>query len=266
MYYVMALLVYLLILFPILLSIRKPDIKDRDVFATTLVREHYKSVTKSDVKSRKKRVKVLPLYQRGLYWVWFWRNLSMVALPAIGLSISRYYLIDAWFVPDSAYFIDLNSPSLLVFGFGAFLVGIPIFVVLSTLSNRGIIREADRLYQMGSFQEYPAEFNALLAKITLVIGLPLVILGFNSYRYLTPDYIVSKSALSLSETITPYDDIDYIEHSFYVDGDDSYTFYYKNGESFTIFYNMEDNVAFFKAIADHQIEIKIVHVKPLFHW
>jgi len=262
-YYLISFLLYFLILFLIVITFRKPHEDENRKFKKVFIQEMMKGLSKSDVRSRKRRVKVLPLYQRILYWFWFTSVMVLMFLPAIVLSIARYYILEFFFVPDNAFYIDINTPSLLVFGVGVFLAGIALDVAYSYLTNRGIIRKADMLYQLGSFQDYPKKANVFISGVLLAVGLPLMILGFNSYRYFTHDEIVVKSALSINETSYLFSDVEYIKHSLYVDDTKSYTIVINNGKSLTLFEDITLNQEFMEAIADHHIEIKTVRVKPL---
>ena len=186
----------------------------------------------------------------------------MIVVPAIVLSVARYYLIDYFFVPENAFCIDLNTPALLVFGFGAFLTGIPVLVAYSYLTNRGIIRKADLLYQLGSFQEYPKRMNILISGVLMLIGLPLMMLGFNSYRYFSDEQITVKSALSSRETVYSYSDVSYIEHSFYRDDTSGYSVILKNGTELSLNEDISRNQEFINTINNNHIEIKDRYVKP----
>ncbi len=114
MYYLVSLFIYILIVFLFILYLKKPDIIEKQQFKEIFTKEMMKGLTKSDIRLRKKRVKVLPFFQRVLYWIWFSSIIAMLVLPAGVLCIVRYYIIDFCFVPESALYIDLNSPSLLV--------------------------------------------------------------------------------------------------------------------------------------------------------
>lgn len=256
MYYLISFLIYFLIVLLFVLYIKKPKKKEQGQFIDTFNKEMMKGLSKSDVKSRKKRVKVLPLSQRFLYWIWFTSLVSMILLPTVVLSITRYFMIDFLFVPENAFCIDLNSPSLFAFGAGVFFAGIPFLVAYSYLTNRGVIKKADLLYQMGSFQEYPKRANIFISWILLIIGFPLMILGFNSYRYFNEDQIVVKSALSINETVYSYSDVDYIEHSFYRDDTSDYTIVIKNGKTLTLYDDISLDPKFINIINENHIEIK----------
>lgn len=262
MYYLIAFLIYSLIVLLFVLYVMTPSQMEKRQFKGVLVDEMMKSLTKSDVRSRKKRVKILPLYQRFLYWLWFSSIIAMIVVPAIVLSVARYYLIDYFFVPENAFCIDLNTPALLVFGFGAFLTGIPVLVAYSYLTNRGIIRKADLLYQLGSFQEYPKRMNILISGVLMLIGLPLMMLGFNSYRYFSDEQITVKSALSSRETVYSYYDVSYIEHSFYRDDTSGYSVILKNGTELSLNEDISRNQEFINTINNNHIEIKDRYVKP----
>ena len=250
-------MIYFLIVIIFVLYFKKPDKNEYRQFKEVFTKEMMKGQIKSDVKSRKKRVKVLPLYQRCLYLLWFSSIITMIFLPAVVLSIARVYLIDLFFVPENAFCIDVNSPSLLVFGIGVFFAGIPLLVAYSYLTNRGVIRKADLLYQLGSFQEYPKKANIYISGILLLIGLPLMIFGFNSYRYFNDKQIVVKSALSISEAVYSYSDVNYIEHSYYKDDTSGYSIVIKNGKSLTLNEDISLNPKFIKTINDNHIEIKV---------
>jgi len=255
MYYLISFLIYFLIIILFVLYFKKPDKNEYRQFKEVFTKEMMKGQIKSDVKSRKKRVKVLPLYQRFLYWLWFSSIMTIIFLPTVVLSIARFYLIDLFFVPENAFCIDLNSPSLLVFGIGVFLAGIPLLVAYSYLTNRGVIRKVDLLYQLGSFQEYPKKANIYISGILLLIGLPLMIFGFNSYRYFNDEQIVVKSALSISETVYSYSDVNYIENSYYKDDTSDYSIVIKNGKTLTLNEDISLNQKFMKTINDNHIEI-----------
>ncbi|MDY0278806.1 MAG: hypothetical protein RBQ97_12060 [Acholeplasma sp.] len=262
MYYLISFLIYIFIVVLFVIYLKKPDKNEKRQFKGTFTKEMMKGLTNSDVRSRKKRVKVLPFFQRFLYWLWFSSLITMIILPTVVLCIARYYIIDLCFVPENAFCIDLNSPSMLVFGAGVFFAGIPLLVAYSYLTNRGIIRKADLLYQLGSFQEYSKKTNIFISGILLIIGFPLMILGFNSYRYFNDEQIIIKSALSINETVYSYSDVNYIEHRFYSDDTSDYSIIIKNGETLTLYEDISLNQKFVKTINDNSIEIKINHIKP----
>jgi hypothetical protein len=257
MYYLASFSIYSIIVFLFWYLFKKPDKNEKYQFKSVLVNEMTKGLTKSDVESRKKRVKVLPLHQRFIYWIWFSSIIIMLVLPAILLNIARYYLIELFFATKSVFFIDLNSGSLLVFSFGVFLAGVSLNVAYSYLTNRGFIRKADLLYQIGSFQEYPLKMNILISGILVIIGLPLMILGFNSYRYFSEEQIVIKSALSVEENVYSYTDVDYIDHSFLKDGSNKYTIVFKSGKKLILDNRILLNPKFKKIMNDYDIVIKV---------
>lgn len=220
--------------------IKRPIQDEKRIFLDTLRREAYKGLSKSDVKYRKKRVKNLPLFDRFLYWLWF---SSIIFLLCIGFpilpSVFRWLIIKYAVCPEGTIFLHISGGSHFAFGVGSFFLGIPFLVAYSYLTNRGRLRKADLVYQMGSFQEYPKKMNIAVSAICGLIGLIIMIIPCNSYQYCTKDEIVNKSAFSINKTVYTAEQIDYAEEikTMRTEKDGSYTYYRykiitKDGDTF----------------------------------
>jgi hypothetical protein len=122
----------------------------------------YKEYQKAERKKRKMRVNVLPLYQRILYNIWFISILVLLFFPPVVFLVVRRYLVEYFFIPENAINYSTSSIQEIFFTSACFFCGIPFVLFYSYITNKGIIRKADKLYQMGSFQEYPKKFNLFL--------------------------------------------------------------------------------------------------------
>ncbi len=212
MYYIICFLIVLIWSLAAIYFAKLPIQEETRAFLNTLQHEAYKGLSKSDVKYRKKRVKNLPLFDRFLYWLWFW---SLIFLLCIGFpllpSVLRWLVIKYAVCPEGTIFLHIPEGSHLAFICGSFFFGIPFLVAYSYLTNRGRLRKADFVYQMGSFQEYPKKMNIVLSAICGLLGLLIMILPCNSYQYCTKSEIVNKSAFSIHETVYRTGQIDYAE-------------------------------------------------------
>lgn len=208
--------------------------------------------------------KVLPLYQRFLYWLWFGSNVALIILPAIAFTLLRYYLIERLYIHDLAISFMSGGGVDIVFAVGSFMVGIPILVGYSYLTNRGIIQKADKLYQLGSFQEYPKRANIFICAVLLAIGLPIFILSFNSYSYITPEKIGIKSTFSIDEKTYEYSDIIYMEKKIYSNGAFKYKAHFKDNKTKAIFEDKTVEEAFIGILEKNNIDVKTTIYKPLF--
>jgi len=228
-----------------------------------VVKEKMKTWDKSEHKSRKKRIRALPLYQRFLFWFWYDTVFIMIFLPAILFSVLRYYLIADLYIPASAMDFSVGGPALLLFGVGSFLVGISLDVGYSYLTNRGIIREADRLYSVGSFQEYPKEANVFISVILVAIGGLIMIFSFNCYDYITPEKMAFKPAFAMSEKIYAYADIDDMEKTIYSDGEVSYAAHFVDGKKHTFSIDKSIENPLDSILKEYNIETVLKVKRPL---
>jgi hypothetical protein len=256
MYYIVCLFVYLGFIYWFISCFKKPSKKEKNKFKNVFLKESIKGLTKSDVKYRKNRVSVLSLWQRFLYWLWVWSVFALIFAPVILFNFARVYIIETFFIPIDALHFEVSSLSNLIFWIGSFLCGISICVVYSYITNRGVIRKADLLYQMGSFQEYPKEANILICGILLIIGLPIMFISFNSYKYITREEVVVKSAFSINSKEYEYSDIDYIIKKTYEDDSADYKIVLKNGKNLTTFEGDSKEYILFKTFSTHNVEIK----------
>lgn len=172
---------------------------------------------------KKLRRKDLPLFHRFIYYVWLFSIIVLLVGFPILFGFLRYWLIGEYFVPAETLYYESSPLSTLTFGAGSFFCAIPLLVLYSYITNRGIVRKADIVYQMGSFQEYSKLTNIFICEVLLIIFLPVMILSFNSYRYVTDAYFAQKSSFSLTEERYSYDEIDYVELKLYKGGSVHYT-------------------------------------------
>ena len=225
MYYTVSFTIYfilVLILCIAFLLFKKKNDEEKNAkleYAKTFVVEMEKGLSKSDVKSRKQRVKILPIYVRALYWIWFFITISFfIVFPAV-LALARGVLIQQWFAPDTAIEFSDNSISLLVIFFAGMLFGVSLSIGFSYLTYTRTIAKADAVYRMGSFQVYPKQLNFIIALIAVVTMLPILIFSFNNYQYFTEEEMVQKPVFAFSEKKYPYSEIEFIEKKIYTDGE-----------------------------------------------
>lgn len=87
-YYLIALLLYACIILFFVLYIKNPSNYDFEDENDDFQEEDIQDL-KAAHKKRKKRVKVLPLYQRFLYNVWFFSNVFLMFLPLLFLVLQN---------------------------------------------------------------------------------------------------------------------------------------------------------------------------------
>lgn len=208
MYYVVCLLLYALVLFWFYRVIQTPVPRSQwRHFSGSFVEFGLQGLTKSDVRKRKRRTRALPAWLRFLYWVWFLTHFAIFLGIPILLVLLTHQIQGVLLVPESAFAFSSNAGAMLVFLFGALFSSVAVTCFYGSITNRGVIREADRLYRMGSFAEYPALVNKILSGIFLLIGLPMMMLSLHSYTYFTDREIVFQGVFA-SETVR-YDEIEY---------------------------------------------------------
>lgn len=267
MYYLICFLLYFLIIFLLLYVLKRiskvKNKKKSKKFKDVFIKELSKGLTKSDLKYRKRRVKVLPLWQRFLYKLWFSSMVIIIVIQPVLFCIARNLVIGNFFVSKDALYYSSSSLSELVFGIGAFMCGMPILVGYSYISNRGVIRKADLLYQMGSFQEYPVQENLFISILLLIIGLPMMIMSFNSYTYIERDEFAIKTAFSISEKHYYYSDLDYIERKTYSNDRVNYIAHIKNKKKYIIHDSYFADLEFELLLRRNAVHIRDNSVKPL---
>ena len=231
----------------------------------TFHREKAKGLSKSDVSARKQRVKILPLYQRGLYWIWFFLNISFFVLFPAVLAMSRGFLMKKWFISDAVLYFSDDKFSLIVIFFAGMFFGVSLSIGFSYITYTKTIAKADALYSMGSFQVYPKLFNFILALIGVVIMLPILIFSYNNYQYFTMDEMIQKPVFSFTEKVYPYSDIEYIEKKIYTDGEESIIAHLRSGKKIEIFsgHIEHDNPKLYRVIASYDLPMTETRVLPL---
>ena len=234
MYYLICILFYVAFLFAAFMLLKyilkKPEKNDKKKFASVFWEKSTNARNRSYIRSRKKRVKSLPLYQRFVYWLWFCSIVILIFIQPVLFSVIRYYFIKSFYLPENCIYFETGPLSDLAFMFAGFLCGIPLMVAFSYLTNRGIVKEADALYELGSFQEYPRIISLILSIVLLVVGLPIGIMSFNNYRYCTDDQIGIKSSFSFTVKKYDYFEIQCVNRRKYTGNTFDYMIRLKNGK------------------------------------
>lgn len=243
MYYILFIMLYALLLYLFKISV-KYSVKEESSFSKSkLINETLKGLSKRDVKYRRKRIKALPFYKRFLYKAWYISVIFLLIILPVLLCAIRRLIIKA-LIPTYVTYFETDILATSVFLIGGLLIGVPITLVYSYLTNRGIIKQADLIYQLGSFQEYPKKVNIILSWLCVLIGLLIVFLPCNCYRYCTDDKIGIKKVFSLSEQAYTYPEINYVEKV--ISGSEAvksrYTFFTQDGESFILGENVTGDV------------------------
>jgi hypothetical protein len=236
MYYLVSFAIYFGVLYVLFLLIRrnfksgdtKRFFKKLDYYAPEKNKKRRKGV------SRRKRINELQISTKILFYLWLGSSLILWFGGWIISSYLQPYLQEKLFLPSS---INLHfvQPGTVFMFFGAnFFISTIIAGVYNNLLNRGRIRVADKVYNFGSFKEYPKVMNMIMSWIGVAISVPMVIFSLNCYFYFTNDYFVVKNMFSLSPKQYAFKEIKDVEISLYKEKG-NWCYYYdinlKNGQS-----------------------------------
>jgi len=220
MYYIIAFAVYIVTLSALMLAFKKLPNKKR-MFAKAA--GSYTAAMKESTRSRNSRryrkmkrartKKALPLSHRFLYRLWMVFCISLFIIIPVAIWASRDFVMGTLYAPPDVVTFSYgdNSPTIMVLLFAGMVLGIVLSMGFSYLTYIPTIRNADAVYQTGSFQTYSVKFNILLAFLLLLISLPPLIMSYNAYRYTTEDAIVVKPAFAFTERIYPFSEVDFVE-------------------------------------------------------
>jgi len=196
MYYIACLAIYVVVCLLTYREIKAAPNNHWNRFGSRLKAEAYKGLTQYDVKGRKGRTSVLPLRLRFLYWAWFDMHFILWFGTLILMAVFLHAIQGVLVVPESAYTHATGIGAISAFGAGAFFLSFDLTYLFSTATNRGVIRQADRLYRLGSFAEYPDSINRILCGILLLIGIPFMMLSLPACTWYTDSGIVFQGAFS----------------------------------------------------------------------
>lgn len=199
-----------------------------------------KGLSKSDVKYRKKRVKVLPFSQRFLYRIWVAACISFIFLIPITLMVSQYFVMNALYIPEAAVCVMAHGGVSAVLVFAGLFIGVVISIGFSYLTYSEKIKKVDLLYSIGSFQSYPKTANVFICFFLVLIMFPVVVFSYNSYTFCTEEEIVVKSAFAFTEKTYQFSEVTHITKKVFSDGKRSYFAHTERGKEIKIFYGKED--------------------------
>ena len=105
LYYLICILFYVAFLFAAFMLLKyilkKPEKNDKKKFASVFWEKSTNARNRSYIRSRKKRVKSLPLYQRFVYWLWFCSIVILIFIQPVLFSVIRYYFIKSFYLPEN---------------------------------------------------------------------------------------------------------------------------------------------------------------------
>jgi hypothetical protein len=189
--------------------------------------------SKLERKSRKKRVQTLKSWERIIYIIWVAVQITMIIGMPILFIGGKYLIIKHFVVPEGTLYFETGIWGMVSILLAGFITGIPLILGFSYLTYRGPIRRADKLYRIGSFQEYPKKANWFIAGICGLLGALIMFLPLNSYRYCTEDEITIKKVFALNEKAYAFSEIDHVEEKTYSGNNNKdYTFYTSDGDKF----------------------------------
>lgn len=202
MYYTACLAIYIVIFLLVCRALRAAPKGHWSLYKDALMAEAYKCLTKYDVKMRRQRTRLLPLWQRFLYWVWFSMHFVLWFGTLILLAAFLHAIQGVFVVPEIAYAHATGVGTVIAFGVGAFFLCFDLTYVFSTMTNRGMIKRADRLYQLGPFSAYPSSISKIICGLLLLAGLPFMMLSLPVCTFYTGNGIVFQGAFS--REVVPY--------------------------------------------------------------
>ena len=109
LYYLICILFYVAFLFAAFMLLKyilkKPEKNDKKKFASVFWEKSTNARNRSYIRSRKKRVKSLPLYQRFVYWLWFCSIVILIFIQPVLFSVIRYYFIKSFIFLKIAFIL-----------------------------------------------------------------------------------------------------------------------------------------------------------------
>lgn len=232
MYYIIYIIAYTLCVIAFITYIKRPDKKEMQKFGRVLVGAERKAL-KLDRQSRKKRVQALTAWDRFIYKLWVAVQLTMIiGMPVLFIG-GKYLFVKHCVAPEGTLYFETGMWGMVAILISGFFVEIPLILGFSYLTYRGPIRRADKLYTVGSFQEYPKKANWFIAGICGLFGALIMFLPLNSYRYCTEDEITIKKVFALNEKVYAFSEIDHVEEKTYSGNNNKdYKFYTSDEDKF----------------------------------
>lgn len=219
MYYIVFFIIYISLIYISLLFYKKSKEK--------VIKQARKSF-ENTFESKGIKKNELPRYQVFLYYIYFWLIAFMICiLPGI-ISFSLYFFKDKFFIPDDVIYFYRNPIDSILNYFSCMLLIAPFICIFDYVVNRGFIRKVDSFYYRIGFSYDGVYFSIMCSLICFLIGLPILLLNFNSYKYCTDNQIIIKSAFELNDRKYTYDDIEIVKRKVYNTSYD-YRLYFKDG-------------------------------------
>jgi|GEM_PF-3322395 len=219
MYYIVCFIIYILLILISLLFYKKS--KDK------VIKQARKSF-KNTFESEGIKKNDLPRYQVFLYYIYFWLIVLMLCILPLIMSFSLYFFKDKFFIPNDAIYFYRNPIDSALNYFSCILLIAPFICIFDYIVNRGFIKKVDSFYYRIGFSYDGIYFSIMCSLICFLIGLPILLLSFNSYKYCTDNQIIIKSAFEIDDRKYTYDDIDLVKRKVYNTSYD-YRLYFKDG-------------------------------------
>lgn len=246
MYYITSLIIYISSL--LFLSFLFKKHKHEKIFGKREEERYVADVLKelniSHIKSRKKRMKALPLSDIILYRLRSFIIIALVVIVPAVICLTQPYVIKNLYIPDDAIFYSINESAFTVSIFRGAFLGATIAAGFSYLTYSERIKRASLLDRRLGFQFYSKTMNIALSFITVLIAVPILVMCYNNYIYCTDEVIVKKSVLAFSENRYPYNDVELIEKETYSGGKVEYYARMKTGERIIIYSGKEEDSKF----------------------
>lgn len=241
MYYKIFFSIYILLICIALLFYVKN--KDRII-------KNAKKSFKMNFKSKNVKKNDLPKYQVFLYHIYIFLIGFMICILPIIISFSLYFFKEKIFIPDDIIYFYRNPIDMILNYFSCMLLIAPFICVFDYIVNRGFIKIVDAFYyRIGSYYD-GLYFSIMCTLICLLVGLPILLLNFNSYKYCTNNEIIIKSAFEMKNREYTYVDIELVQRKVYTDSYE-YRLYFKDGYHTVI----SDKEKFEKIIEDKNLKM-----------
>jgi len=263
-YYAVTFSCYLLLFAVLFLYLKRPGREESRTLRQTYYSEGKKNRSKAERRSRKGRVKHLPLKQRVLFWLWHGSTVFLMVLPVALFALFRHYFTARFYIPESALGFCFSGASSFALCVGSLLIGTVLSICFSYLTYTRSVAQADRLYRVSSVQEYSKRTNTFISVILTAVGLFAIILSFNCYRFVTPREIVIKPAFAIEEKTYRYIEVDFVEKRVSSRYDTiDYTAYFSDGKKYMIFDDERTEAVFVQLLEKNSIEIRDISAKRI---
>lgn len=260
MYYIISLIIYISSLLFLVFLFKKyknekiPGKREEEKYVADVLKE----LNISHIKSRKKRMKALPLSDRILYRLWSLTTIALIIIVPAAIYLTQSFVIKWLYVPEDAIFFRTNEIVLTVSLLSGAFLGAPIACGFSYLTYSENIKRAAALDRGLTFQPYSKIGNIILCFLTILIAVPVLVMCYNNYTYCTDEVIVKKPVLAFSENRYSYYDVELIEQETYSDGKVEYAARMKTGEKITIYFGKEEDSKYARIFKAHNLKVEEV--------